>query len=122
MSAAVATVAASAPVAASLQSVTWHRLRGGEWGIKGPAAMLRPGRTVDVVKRDDTISPRTVARIVWTDGTTTIATVEGKDAGRAPRNSYRRRPRFDSDHAIDYGYTINPRGRCIDAPCCGCCD
>ncbi len=47
-------------------------------------------------------------------GGTGAVTHAGCAAMDAPRRSSRRSGR--------YGYTSWGRGRCIDAPCCGCCD
>ena len=49
------------------------------------------------------------------------AACTGQTAGEHTIERRQRRPRFDSDHGRDYGYDVNPKGRCEDAPCCGCC-
>ena len=81
-------------------SITFSKLRSGEWGIRGPASQIRPNATVTVVKRDGSTTDAVVYRVVWTDQTVTLASILQK-----PR--YTRRPTRDDRPALE---TANDAG------------
>ena len=66
------------------QPTTWTRLRDGSWGIKGDARRIVKGASELVASRDGRTEKVHVGRVVWTDGTTTIA------AAAKPTTSTRR--------------------------------
>lgn len=43
--------------------VTYRKTKTGEWVVYGPAAVIEPGRTVDVTKRDGTRKAETIERV-----------------------------------------------------------
>lgn len=62
---------------------------------------------------------------VWPNGATTRETVFSWKSMRR-RTLLSAGPAWESDiergSRMSYGRNVNRRGRCIDAPCCGCCD
>ena len=58
---------------ANTTTATYTRLRTGAWGVRGTD--LTAGAEVTITKRDGTTSDVTIDTIVWTDGTTSIATI-----------------------------------------------
>lgn len=119
---------------------TWTRLRVGGWGLRIDGA-ARTGDTVIAARRDGSTEPHVVGRIVWTDGTATIATsagavvatvepgepdpaTEGAFGGVVVGSPVADRARFRRTARSNRKAYRAPssRGRCEDAPCCGCCD
>lgn len=54
----------------------WLKLRSGDWGVSGDANEIVPGETVTVTKKDGGTSTVVIDRVIWTDGTTSIATIQ----------------------------------------------
>ena len=52
---------------------SFTKLRNGSWGVEGEG--LREGSSTTVYKRNGTRQSVTVDRILWTDGTTSIASI-----------------------------------------------
>ena len=69
-------------------STTWTRLKNGDWGLRGSPQVLRPGAAVVVTRRNGERQTVTVGRILWSDATTAIATVQ-RPQGHTSRG-YRR--------------------------------
>lgn len=95
---------------------TWAKLNSGEWGIRGTG--LEAGQTVEVARRDGSVSSVTVLRILWT-GTDGVQLASIVSQGAPQARAYARR-RYVKGHYRHYA--PRPRGRCEDAPCCGCCN
>ena len=61
-------------------SVTYTKLRSGDWGVKGPSGTVREGATVTVTKKSGESRQETVGRVVWIGDGVSIASIE--QAGR----------------------------------------
>lgn len=87
---------------------TFSKLPSGDWGVRveGPAPAI--GAEVPVTKRGGATKTVTITGIVSTGNGVTIATI-ANGAARKPVRSYGRRRAY-----------AGARGRCEDAPCCGC--
>lgn len=55
--------------------VRFKRLRSGAWGVCGPSALLQPGATVDVEKRNGDVDAVVVGTVVWANDTRAYATI-----------------------------------------------
>lgn len=93
-------------------NATPTKLRSGAWGarVEGEPTV---GDKVTITTRGGKSWEAEVSRVLWTgDGVALCATKSLDRPARAPRvvNGYSTR------------YYRAPRGRCEDAPCCGCCD
>jgi hypothetical protein len=88
---------------------TFTKLSGGDWGVRIEGVAPAVGAKVRVSKRGGASKEVTITGIVSTVGGVTIATI-ANGAARKPARSYAGARR---------SYAA-PRGRCEDAPCCGC--
>lgn len=93
-------------------TVTFSKLRSGGWGVRGPAAAIVVGQTAQVAKRDGTVSTVTVSKVLWTDGTMSIASILSDRAPRAQRGGVGRQCRTDGN-CSSFG-----DGRSCGAPDC----
>ena len=55
--------------------ITFTRLRSGAWGLRGSAAVLVPGATVTVTKRNGEEQTATVGEVVWAGEGVAIAKI-----------------------------------------------
>lgn len=101
-------------------ATTFTKLRSGGWGIRVEGERPQDGARVNVTKKDGSATTVVVARVIWTDetGKLHLAAIEDKK-----RSGYRRdnAPRSIEVRTSGGTFYQNPRGRCEDAPCCGCC-
>ena len=66
-------------------TISYSKLSDGTWGVRGPAAMLIPGRVVTVEKRDGTKKDATVRGVLEVRGGVATATIEADYAGSRSR-------------------------------------
>jgi len=97
---------------------TYTQLRSGAWGIRHQGA-LTPGATVTVTKRDQTTRTETVDRVVWTDGTTTLATI--RQTQRASTGTRRRQPSWARGGGAWTGCRMGCREGAPNPQCADCC-
>jgi hypothetical protein len=97
---------------------SFTKLRSGAWGIRVEGTRPADGSSVNVVKKDGSATTVVVARVIWSDdgGTLHLAAIEEKKRG-----GYRRTNGPIEVRTSGGTFTQNARGRCEDAPCCGCC-
>lgn len=81
-------------------SVTYAKLKSGEWGVRGPAAELREGYNVTVTKKDGSHKQETVQKILWTGGGVAVAAIK----------------QLVTERQADAGHG---RGRTVRSDCCG---
>ncbi len=90
------------------------KLKDGSWGAKLEGARPELGATVTITTRGGKTWDATITAIVW-------SSPEGNLHYLRTRSDKPERPR---PHHVRLGgrdYFRNARGRCEDAPCCGCC-
>ena len=49
-----------------MAQITFAKIAGGDWGVRGPVALLVPGAQVHASRRDESLVPVTIARVVET--------------------------------------------------------
>jgi len=77
-----------------MTKIIYSKLSDGTWGVRGPAALLVPGRVVTVEKRDGTKKDATVKGIIEVREGVALATLEpDKDAHRFNRSPAQNRQR-----------------------------
>lgn len=64
-------------------SVTYSKLRSGDWGIRSTTE-LQPGQSVTVVKRDGGKKTETVDKLVWSGNGVWLATIRPSSRGSSP--------------------------------------
>lgn len=120
---------------------THHRFEGDKHAFKAECARRRTARFVvigntypakDAIKAAGGIWDRSITGWLMPDQETTSALADHcaslPEPVRRPRRPVRRGGGYRSHYrTASHGYTSpgyhqNPRGRCEDAPCCGCCD
>lgn len=67
-------------MATATAGVTYTKLRDGSWGLRGPAAALKPGASVTVAKRSGETKTETVGRVLWTGDGVAMTTIAGGSA------------------------------------------
>jgi len=89
----------------------YRKRHDGSWGVQITSGTPVVGATVKVRKRSGEIKAETIA---------TVGPVCAIEPTERPARSYGRRSRYTR---FNSGAEVwqNERGRCIDAPCCGCC-
>jgi len=71
-------------------TVTYTKLRSGDWGLRGPATILSEGASVTVTKRSGETKPATVGRVLWSGDGVAIATIASSSTSRQqPRSRSR---------------------------------
>jgi hypothetical protein len=88
-------------------SITFSKLRSGEWGIRGPASAIKAGANVTVTKRDGSTTDAIVYRVVWTDQTVTLASILQKPKYRRPNQDSYSAPETANDSGAAH-YTNYP--------------
>jgi len=82
-----------------METATYTKLRSGDWGVR-VTGTVRPGQTVNVVKRSGEAKNERIDRVVWTDGKIALCSIipasgtgSGSgtcpDCGDAVRSGYR---------------------------------
>jgi len=99
--------------------ITYTKLRNGSWGLRGPASALRAGAQVTVTKRSGESKTVRVGRVLWSNDTTAIATVQ-RGSSRNGGSSYRRRGGSGWQDSCGYPCPVDGH-RCTPAnPCHDC--
>jgi hypothetical protein len=62
--------------------VSFTKLKSGEWGLRGEG--LVSGARVRVEKRDGSVTSAIVGRVLWSDGTVALATIDKPAPKPAP--------------------------------------
>ena len=62
-------------------TTTFAKLRDGGWGVRGPAALVRPGAAVRIARRDGAVVIGTVAQVLSVRDGTALATLAADDDG-----------------------------------------
>lgn len=68
-------------------ATTYTKLRSGSWGVRS-TERLSAGQRVTVTKKDGTTKVETIDRVIWTDGTVSLASIAQSDS--SSRSSHRR--------------------------------
>jgi len=102
--------------------VTYRKTKNNQWVAFGPASELRIGE-VRVSKKNGSTQLEDIVRLGNEFSVNGVPHVYGYIGFKA-RTRYS--GRYQS-HVIYFpgsgeSMKVNKRGRCIDAPCCGCCD
>lgn len=72
--------------------VGYTKLKSGDWGVKGPADVVKAGATVTVVKKSGETRQERIGRVVWTGSGVSIATIgqAGSASGSPSKGTYYR--------------------------------
>jgi len=100
-------------------TAAYHLLGEGVWGIR-VAGIAHVGDTVTVTKRNGQVKSEIVSGVRSQGAGVTVCEIAGGKSparGRVAKPQYGRYTRFNSGSEMYQ----NSRGRCEDAPCCGCC-
>jgi len=93
-------------------SATPAKLRSGAWGARVEGAP-GVGDVVTVTTKGGKSWEARVTRVLWAADGVALCATESLD---------RPVPRRSGGYSSRRYYARRPRGRCEDAPCCGCCD
>jgi hypothetical protein len=74
-------------------AVTFTKLKSGDWGLRGPVDLVKPGATVTVAKRDGTTDAKRVGRVIWSGGGVALATIASGSSASSGRSAARSRGR-----------------------------
>jgi hypothetical protein len=105
--------------------ITYAKLNSGAWGARS-TALVTPGQTIVVTKRDGSPKTETVDKIVWSgDGVWLVALRRAGDADAAqrPKSKPRARGRAGKRTGCSCGSREDANGSLIDSPnnCKQCC-
>lgn len=79
-------------------AITYTKLRSGEWGIRGPASILRDGAEVTVAKKSGERKVERVAKVVWQGDGIALAAIAQRAGDRDGRGRS-----YDPDKFNGYG-------------------
>jgi hypothetical protein len=65
-------------------ATTYTKLRSGSWGVRSTERLV-PGQRVTVTKKDGTTKAETIERVIWTDGTVSLASIAQSDSASPSR-------------------------------------
>lgn len=86
-------------------TISYAKLKSGEWGVRSDQA-IKEGETVTVTTKAGQAKSETVKKIVWTDGKVWLAAIERKDAQNQARRGNR------PYECEECGERVTPGSRC----------
>jgi hypothetical protein len=97
-------------------NATYTKLRNGTWGAKVMSAAVNPGDAITVTKKSGETKSEIVSKVFYRGEDIAIVSLRKGASEKKEPSTGRSRSHYGRS------YFRAARGRCEDAPCCGCCD